>query len=113
MKSKRKFVVFYDEDGRFLGALPADSRIGDLGGCGIRGVHSMETLDVGGLELRLSSQQLDDQAEEDLLNQKIEEFKRLSAEAVITPVAGLNELLMAGYESLLAEYGMELIKKSK
>lgn len=113
MKSKRKFVVFYDEDGRFLGALPADSRIGDLGGCGIRGVHSMETLDVGGLELRLSSQQLDDQAEEDLIAQKTEEINRLRSEAVITPIAGLNELLMSGYESLLAECGLGLIKKSE
>lgn len=113
MKSKKKFVVFYDDEERFLGALPADSRIGDLVGCGLRGVRSMETLDIGGLELRLSSQQLDDQAEEELLAKKIEEMNRLSAEAIIEPVSGLNELLMSGYESLLAECGLELRKKGK
>lgn len=78
----KKFIVFYDEEERFLGALPADSMVGDLGVCGLRGVHSMETLDIEELDLRLSSQIMDDQAEEELLTYQDEESQRRLAREI-------------------------------
>jgi len=78
MKNQRskKFVCFFDRDGRFLGALPEDARIGDVGACGLRGVHSIGCLDRGGIAREIESEELDDWAEEELARQDEAEMKK-------------------------------------
>lgn len=93
MKNQRskKFVCFFDRDGRFLGALPEDARIGDVGACGLRGVHSIECLDRGGIAREIESEELDDWAEEELIGRKEGEAEKRASDSAADPFAGMDK----------------------
>lgn len=95
MKNQRskKFVCFFDRDGRFLGALPEDARIGDVGACGLRGVHSIECLDRGGIAREIENEELDDWAEEELIGRKEGEAEKRASDSAADPFAAMDRAI--------------------
>lgn len=111
----KKLVVFFDRDGRFLGALPEDARLGDVGAVGLSGVRAIERMDRGAIAREIENEQLDDFAESELAKQNEEDAWKLAREldakdglSASGPFADMNraiDAMLDDAERVLANIG--------